>query len=162
MRKQFLLALTVLLLTAWAVAQQPGSTSPSAPAQGSSQPATPPSASDPTPPSAPSAGAMPGSQGSDVVEGCLGGTAPNFTVTDKAGTTYKLDIPASADTSILTRHLGESVAVMGALNDSGSKTGAAAGSSASSKSPTIAVQKIGRGSSPCSGAAGTAKPPTTK
>jgi hypothetical protein len=164
MRNNIFLALIVLLMTAWAVAQQPGTTSPSAPAPGSSQqqatppsepgqPAAPSTPDQATPPAAPSTNRMPQGDGSDIIEGCLGGAAPNFTVTDKAGTSYKLDIPAGADTAVLTKHLGESVQVMGAVNDSGSK---------SSASKSIAVQKIGRGSSACSGAAGTAKPPTTK
>src|SRR5262252_3397899 len=64
--------------------------------------------------------------------GCLGGSGPNFTLTDKAGTTYKLNIPPTADTSKLGQHVGEPVAVAGNVNG---KAGNA----------SIDVQSIGRG-----------------
>jgi hypothetical protein len=84
-----------------------------------------------------------GSQGppanAPITEGCLGGSNPNFTITDKAGTTYKLNIPAGADTSVLTPHVGESVQVMGQITNGGG----------ASKASSIDVSKIGRGTMNC-------------
>jgi hypothetical protein len=126
MKKIFLTALFMLATLAWAAAQQP---------------ANPPNRSGPPP----------GSQGqamdAPVTEGCLGGTNPNFTITDKAGTTYKLNIPPSADTSKLGQHVGEAVAVAGNVNTS--KGG----------DPSIDVQGIGRGTGTCPGAKSTQPPP---
>lgn len=79
-----------------------------------------------------------------VTDGCLGGSDPNYTITNEAGTTYKLNIPPSADTSKLAPHVGEAVQVAG--NVSGK---------------TIDVQGVGRGTSKCpgSGANGAQTPP---
>lgn len=125
------LAITVFMLAtlAWTAAQQ--------------QPSTPPDKS----------GAQPATQGpaanAPVTEGCLGGSNPNFTLTDKAGTTYKLNVPPNADTSVLAQHVGESVAVAGNVN--GGKAGGG----------SIDVQGIGRGTGQCpaSGTKGDQPPP---
>jgi len=125
-----MLAITVLTLAtlAWAT-QQPGGT----PQQ---------------------SGGQAGSQGQapnvPVTEGCLGGSNPNFTITDKAGTTYKLNIPPSADTSKLAPHVGESVQVAGNVKDTGMAGHA-----------SIDVQGIGRGTGQCpaNGSKGTQAPP---
>jgi cytoskeletal protein RodZ len=74
-----------------------------------------------------------------ITEGCLGGSNPNFTITDKAGTTYKLNIPQGADTSVLTPHVGESVQVMGQITNGGG----------AGKASSIDVSKIGRGQGGC-------------
>ena len=148
-----ILVLTLILVSATCVAaQQQGTTSPGA----SSGQATPPGAS------SSSSGQVPGATGSNIVEGCLGGSAPNFTVTDKAGTTYKLDLPQGADSSSLSQHVGESVKVMGAVNDSGSSASAPSGSSGSAASAhqrSIQVTSIGRGSGTCPGSTKGEKPP---
>jgi hypothetical protein len=97
MRKMLVITLFILATLAWAAPQQPGST--------------------PEP-----SGEQAGSQGQanvPVTEGCLGGSDPNFTITDKAGTTYKLNIPPTADTSKLPQHVGESVQVAGNVKDTG-------------------------------------------
>jgi hypothetical protein len=148
------LVLTVFLLAtlAWAAAQQsvPQSGSQSTP------PSTQPGASQsPTPgasqssPSTPSAAGQAGSQSSatgmsnsPVTEGCLGGSASAFTITDKAGKSYKLNLPANADASPLASHIGESVMVQGNVNSTGS--------------PSIDVQRIGRGTGTCSGSSSAA------
>jgi len=128
MKKILVITLFMLATLAWAAAQQPGN---------------PPDRS----------GGQPGSQGqaanAPVTEGCLGGSDPNFTITDKAGTTYKLNIPPSADTSKLGQHVGESVAVAGNVN--AGKAGNA----------SIDVQGIGRGTGKCpaSGSSGPQPPP---
>jgi len=118
-----------MLATSWSVAQQPGST----PKQSSGQ-----------------AGSQGQAPNMPVTEGCLGGSNPNFTITDKAGTTYKLNIPPSADTSKLAQHVGESVQVAGNVKDPG-KAGSA----------SIDVQGIGRGTGQCptSGSKGAPPPP---
>jgi hypothetical protein len=84
-----------------------------------------------------------------TVEGCLGGSAGNFTIIDKSGTTYQLQIPAGADTSKLNSHIGEEVRVTGTMANAKQPTGADAASSTSasgaagaSSQPSISVSKI--------------------
>ncbi len=150
MRKTFLLIMTLLLSAAWAMAQA----SPSGP-----QSQTAPG----------SRGSM-GSQGrvesqmppdtagpSQSIEGCLGGAAGTFTVTDKNGTSYQLLLPQSADTSKLSQHIGEEVQVTGAVSNAGAGGAASskgegsagagsAGSAAggSSTQPAITVSKMSK------------------
>src|SRR5690242_20537624 len=164
MRNKLVLGLILLVPLAWAAAQQQSTTSPGAPgstAPPSVQSTTPSEPGQATPPSAPStsAGQTPAAGEPDVVEGCLGGTAPNFTVTDNSGKVYKLNIPADADTSKLTPHVGESVQVMGAVSDSGAADNSASSSAGKGKSGSIAVQKIGMGKGTCSGSSAGTKPP---
>ena len=157
-QKTLVITLFMLATLAWAAAQQPGSTpgpssgqatSPSSqmPDASQSQPSTPGSAGQ-----TPQGSAQPGSQGqaasAPVTEGCLGGHDPNYTITDKAGTTYKLNLPPNADTSKLSQHVGESVDVAGNVKGSGNTS-------------AIEVQGIGRGSGKCpgSGSTGAQSPP---
>ena len=152
MKTVLLITLFMLATLAWAAAQQPGS----APDRNSGQ-AAPPSSQAPsagqTQPSTPgSAGqAAPQGQASNapVTEGCLGGTAPNYTITDKAGTAFKLNLPPNANAATLASHVGESVQVKGDVKDTG-KPGA-----------SIDVQAIGRGTGNCpaGGAKDTQTPP---
>lgn len=143
MKKMLVIAMFTLAMLAWAAAQQPGSTNPSG-----GQPTSPstqaPGASQSQPPAGSTDQAQPQGSATDapVTEGCLGGTDPNYTITDKAGTTYKLNIPANKDTSKLAAHVGESVQVAGNVNGSG-KGGDA----------SIDVRGIGRGMGTCPGAA---------
>lgn len=130
MRRMLVVTVFVLATLAWAAAQQPGSAH-----QAAAQ-----------------AGGQAGSQGqtpnAPITEGCLGGSNPNFTITDKAGTTYKLNIPPDADASTLVPHVGESVQVMGAVKDAGTPD-----------KPSIDVSAIGRGTGNCpSGSSGGAQP----
>ena len=159
MRNKLVLSLVLLVSLAWAVAQQQ-STAPSTPAPDTGQQTqnTPSTPGQSKTPGAPSAGAMSANGEPDVIEGCLGGTAPNFTITDANGKSYKLDIPAGADASVLSKHVGESVQVMGAVRG-GSSVGATDTKGGGS---TIAVQRIGRGKGTCSGSStGTGeKPPS--
>ncbi|MBV8458697.1 MAG: hypothetical protein JO122_19040, partial [Acetobacteraceae bacterium] len=83
MKKIFAITLVMLATLSWAAAQQPGSTS----GQTSGQTTSP---SSQTPGAGPSQD--PGAAGT-VTEGCLGGSNPNYTLTDASGTTYKLNIP---------------------------------------------------------------------
>src|SRR5262249_61837453 len=74
-----------------------------------------------------------------VTEGCLGGTPQNYTIKDKTGTAYKLNMPPNADTSKLAPHVGESVQVQGEVKDAGTANA------------SINVQAIGRGTGTCPG-----------
>src|SRR4030095_8683508 len=106
-------------------------TSPSSPTQGPSQ-------SQPGQPS-PQTGAERGTQSQPsnlpITEGCLGGSNPNFTVTDKAGTTYKLNFSPGQNPSVLTSHVGESVQIAGEVKNAGG----------ADKASSIDVQQIGKG-----------------
>lgn len=148
MRKLLYLVLIMLISVAWAAAQQdasaPGSAGQSQTQPGSTAPGTMPGQSQA--PGAPGQSQAPGASASpdasspaagdnQIVEGCLGGTAPDFTVTDKAGTSYKLDVPKDAEPT-LTKHKGESVKVAGAV-------------SGSSSPKTIQVVQMGRGTGTC-------------
>jgi hypothetical protein len=147
MKNILVITLFMLATLAWAAAQQPGSspepssgqtTSPSsqAPSPGQSQPSTP--------------GSPDQASNAPITEGCLGGSDPNYTITDKTGTAYKLNLPANANTSSLAAHVGESVRVKGDVKDSGTVGNA-----------SIAVQAIGRGAGNCpaSGSKDTQSPP---
>jgi uncharacterized protein YdeI (BOF family) len=172
MRSTFIVSL-ILLVSAWAFAQQ---NTPSAPDQSQapgqsqmqSQPGTTPDqANSPAAPSASEAAAP------DVVEGCLGGSNPNFTVTDKTGSTYQILIPQGANAAPLGQHIGESVKVMGAIDKSSSKsaagsTGSVAGaengssSSSAGASKAIHAMRITRGTTTCSASGSAAPKPPSK
>lgn len=132
-----ILAITLFTLAsiACAVAQQPDSApdrSSGQTAPGSSQA---PGASQ-SQPSAPDSRGQ--ASNAPITEGCLGGTNPRYTITDKTGTTYKLNIPPNADASKLASHVGESVQVLGDVKDPGTAGNA-----------SINVQSIGRGTGNC-------------
>jgi len=137
MKKVLAVSLFVIATFTWTFAQNPSSPTPSA--------QQPPAASSQAPSGSAgqdSSGAQTQSQNqvanAPITEGCLGGTDGNYTLTDKAGTSYKLNFPASANVSVLSSHVGESVAVMGDIKDAG-KAG----------QTSINVSKIGRGTSTC-------------
>ncbi|HVP65547.1 MAG TPA: hypothetical protein VMT82_11675, partial [candidate division Zixibacteria bacterium] len=108
------------------------------PTAGQQQPAVPGTADQTTPSTGAQAGIPGQAVNAPVTEGCLGGTNPNFTITDASGKTYKLNIPAGADASVLSSHVGESVQVAGDVKQAGN-TG------------SIDVTRVGRGTSKCSG-----------
>ncbi len=142
MKNTVVVTLFMLAMLAWAAAQQPSG----APEQ-SSAPATSPSSQAPgagqSQPSKPGGAGQEASRDQEsnapVTEGCLGGGDPNYTITDKTGTIYKLNLPANSNTSSLAPHVGESVQVKGDVKDSSGKAGNA----------SIDVQAIGRGTSSC-------------
>jgi len=158
MKKILVTALFILATLGWAAAQQPGgtpggqATSPSSqmPGASQSQPSMPGSADQNTTPGGSQAGSQDPAANAPITEGCLGGSDPNYTITDTAGTTYKLHIPPTANTSKLAQHVGEPVQVAGNVNNTGK-----AGSS------SIDVQGIGRGTGKCpgSGSTGAQSPP---
>src|SRR5215469_16637335 len=142
MKNILVMTLFMLAMLAWAAAQQPGSapernsgqtTSPSSQAPGSTQ----------TQPSTPGGAGQAGSSGrasnAPITEGCLGGSPPNYTIKDKTGTAYKLNMPPNADTSKLAPHVGESVQVQGNVKDAGTPNA------------SIDVRAIGRGTGNCPG-----------
>lgn len=97
----------------------------------------------PQPPAASNPGPKAGAQTSPAessIEGCLGGGAGNYTVTDKAGTSYKLQFPQNADSSVLDKHIGQEVRVSGAIS------GASGGASATASDSGAAGVSPGRAS----------------
>ena len=152
MKKILVTTLFMLATLAWAAAQQPGST----PDRSSGQ-ATPPSSQAPgatqsQPSIPPDQNTAPGGTqapmaNAPITQGCLGGSDPNYTITDTAGTTYKLNIPPNANTSKLAQHVGEPVQVAGNVNNT--KPGNA----------SIDVQGIGAGRGTCPGSSGGAQTP---
>lgn len=148
MRRTLLLSLFMLATLVWAAAQRPGENPQGSGGQATSPGAQAPSAQVPdASQSSAQAGSQSGAQAGEpgqmanapITEGCLGGSNPNYTITDTAGKTYKLNIPQGADASSLASHIGESVAVMGTVNK------------ASANNASIDVARIGRGTSKCPG-----------
>ena len=144
MKKQMIFAGLILSMAVWAGAQQPSSM----PSQGGAQ-ATSPNAGVPqsgapgagtadqsAPSATPQAGTSATGAGANaaITEGCLGGSNPNFTLTDTKGKSYSLVLPQGADGSKLTPHVGESIAVMGDVSGS-----------------SINVSKVGKGNGTCPG-----------
>ena len=139
MRSVLVLGLFMLATLGWEMAQQPETSGGQATSPSSQTPSASQSQNPSAPGSASQGSAQSGADNLPITEGCLGGTSPNFTITDKAGTTYKLNFPPNADASSLASHLGESVQIMGTVMN-----GAGAG-----KASSIDVSKIGRGTGSC-------------
>ena len=139
MKNILVIILFMLATLAWAAAQgsaperssgQATSPSSQAPGAGQSQPSTPGSADQ--------AGSPDQASTATVTEGCLGGSDPNYTITDKTGTAYKLNLPANANMASLVSQVGELVQVKGEVKDSGTVGNA-----------SIDVQAINRGTGNC-------------
>jgi len=145
MRKTLFVTTILLALAAWGMAQQePSSQSSPSTSQGTASQA-------PNTQSSPNNGQGTQSAGQNSVQGCLGGSGNNFTVTDKSGTSYQLQLPAGANASALKPHIGEEVRVDGTTsNASGSNSAAGA----SANQPTINVKNIYRVSPTCSAKSG--------
>lgn len=129
MRKLSLLAAVLLLSSAWVLAQNstpptPDTQSPSSAQQPAQQPDTSQTAS---------------GEHAQSVEGCVSGSAGNYTLTDASGKTYQL----AGDTSKLGDHVGHQVRITG---EEASGAGAAASAGGSS---TITVKKVKMISSSC-------------
>jgi hypothetical protein len=137
MKQAIALVAFMLTMLVWTAAQQTdkssGPTSPNSQTPGASQSQPQPSApGGQTPPQTRNPGDNSPAANQPITEGCLGGTSPNYTLTDKSGTTYKLSFPSEANVSTLEPHVGESVRVMGTVNAS-----------------SIAVTRIGKGTGTC-------------
>lgn len=170
MRKTSLITAILLLSAVWAVAQTSPSSSPQSTApDASSQQSTSPSSTSPSQqPAAPDTSStttqttttqttQTSSDSGSSIEGCLSGSAGNWTLTDQSGKTYQL----AGDTSKLSDHVGHQVRIMGTDNSSSasnssspsssspSSAGAAGAGSASGSQPTFTVQKVKMISSSC-------------
>ena len=166
MRKTSLITAILLLSAIWAVAQtspssSPQSTTPDASSQTSpsstspsQQPATPDASSTTTQTTTTQTTQTSSDSGSSI-EGCLNGSAGNWTLTDQSGKTYQL----AGDTSKLSDHVGHQVRIMGTDNSSSASSSGSMGSSASSSAtgagsasgsqPTFSVKKVKMISSTC-------------
>jgi hypothetical protein len=171
MRKTSLITAILLLSAVWAVAQTSPSSSPqsSTPDASSQQQPTSPSSTSPSQqPAAPDASStttqttttqttQTSSDSGNSIEGCLNGSAGNWTLTDQSGKTYQL----SGDTSKLSDHVGHQVRLMGTDNSSSasgssspsssnpSSAGATGAGSSSGAQPTFTVNKVKMISSSC-------------
>jgi hypothetical protein len=171
MRKTSLITAILLLSAVWAVAQtapsSPQSTIPDASSQQSTspsstspsqQPATPDNSSTTTQTTTTQT-TQTSSDSANSIEGCLNGSAGNWTLTDQSGKTWQL----SGDTSKLSDHVGHQVRLMGTDNSGSGSSGSngaatnpssgagatGAGSSSGSQS-TFNVKKVKMISSTCS------------
>ena len=166
MRKTSLITAILLLSAVWAVAQTSPSSSPqSTTPDASSQQSTSPSSTSPSQqPSSSTTTQTTTTQTTETssgnsIEGCLSGSAGNWTLTDQSGKTYQL----SGDTSKLSDHVGHQIRVtgtdnsssasssgsMGSSPSSGSGSGATGAGSSSGSQPTFTVQKVKMISSSC-------------
>jgi serine-aspartate repeat-containing protein C/D/E len=151
MRKTFLITAILLLSAAWAVAQTSPSTPQSTTPDTSSQQSTSPSSTSPSQqPAAPDTSStttqttttqttQTSNNSSTSIEGCLSGSAGNWTLTDQSGKTWQL----AGDTSKLSDHVGHQVRLMGTDNSAS----ASGSSSPSSSNPSSSAGATGAGSS---------------
>lgn len=171
MRKTSLITAILLLSAAWAVAQTSPGSSPQSTTPGASSQTSPSSTSPSQQPATPDTSStttqttttqttQTSSDSANSIEGCLNGSAGNWTLTDQSGKTYQL----AGDTSKLSDHVGHQVRIMGTDNSasasssgstgtspssSGGSSATGAGSSSGSQ-PTFTVQKVKMISSTCS------------
>lgn len=147
MRKTFLITAILLLSAAWAMAQTSPSTPQSTTPGTSSQPSTSPSSTSPsqqpdtsstTTQTTTTQTTQTSSDSSTSIEGCLSGSAGNWTLTDQSGKTWQL----AGDTSKLSDHVGHQVRLMGSDNSSS----ASGSSSPSSSNPSSGAGATGAGS----------------
>lgn len=106
-----------------------------------------------TSPSSSSSATQSSSDNAQTVQGCLGGSAGNFTLTSSSGATYQL----AGDTSKLSDHVGEQVEITGTAASGGSASSTSPSSSSPSASAggsmggqTINVQNVKKIASSCS------------
>ncbi|HEY2168954.1 MAG TPA: hypothetical protein VGJ30_04970 [Candidatus Angelobacter sp.] len=168
MRKTSLITAILLLSAVWAVAQTSPGSSPQSTTPGASSQTSPSSTSPSQQPAAPDTSSsttqttttqttQTSSDSGSSIEGCLSGSAGNWTLTDQSGKTYQL----SGDTSKLSDHVGHQVRIMGTDNSSSasgssspsssspSSTGATGTGSSSGAQPTFTVSKVKMISSTC-------------
>jgi hypothetical protein len=153
MRKTFLITAILLLSAAWAVAQTSPSTPQSTTPDTSSQQSTSPSSTSPsqqpdtsstTTQTTTTQTTQTSNNSSTSIEGCLSGSAGNWTLTDQSGKTWQL----AGDTSKLSDHVGHQVRLMGSDNSSSaSGSSSPSSSSPSSSNPSSGAGATGAGSS---------------
>jgi hypothetical protein len=122
MQKIMLFLSVVLLSMSWAVAQD---------------------ASSPSSPAAAGSGQAAQSGGQMMVEGCLGGSDGNYTLSDSNGTVYQL----TGDTAKLSAHVGHEVKISG-TSDSGT-AGTSTGTPSGSGGHSIQVSSVKHISKTC-------------
>jgi len=83
--------------------------------------------------------------GQTAIQGCLQGLDGNYTLTDKAGTTYQLQ----GDTSKLSAHVGHEVRIAGSKTSASSATSPTAGTPTSATQPTLTVENVKHISKTC-------------
>ena len=120
MRKMFMLTAVLLLSSLWLFGQDAAQTGGSASAQTNS------SASEMT------------------IEGCLSGSAGNFTLTDNAGKSYQLQ----GDSSKLTDHVGQHVRIKGTETATASSTNPAGDTAAASTGSSTSTATSGAANKP--------------
>jgi hypothetical protein len=148
MRKTSLITAILLLSAIWAVAQtSPSSSSPSTTPDTSSQQSTSPSSTSPstsTTTQTTTTQTTETSSGNNSIEGCLSGSAGNWTLTDQSGKTYQL----SGDTSKLSDHVGHQIRVTGTENNSSASSSGSMGTSPSSSGSSATGAGSSSGSQP--------------
>lgn len=163
MRKTYLITAILLLSAVWAAAQTtpgtpqsttPGTSSAPASTSPSQNPATP-NTSSTTTQTTTTQTTQTSSDNSNSIEGCLAGSAGNFTLTDQSGKSWQL----AGDTAKLGDHVGHQVRITGSeasgAGSSSSPSSAGAGSTASGagaasgSQPTFTVTKVKMLSSSC-------------
>ena len=151
MRKTSLITAILLLSAVWAVAQTSPSSSPQSTTPGASSQTSPSSTSPSQQPATPDTSSsttqttttqttQTSSDSGNSIEGCLNGSAGNWTLTDQSGKTYQL----AGDTSKLSDQVGHQVRIMGTDN---SASGSSSGSMGSSPSSSGGSSATGAGSS---------------
>ncbi len=122
MRKVVLVVFVLIVVAALAVAQQ---------GQNSQVPST----ASPNQESSPQASAA-----GTAIEGCLGGAAGNYTVTDKAGMVYKLQLADDSQNAAIDKLVGQEVRVKGTVANANEPDSAAAPDSSASKESSDAAK----------------------
>jgi Protein of unknown function (DUF5818) len=122
MSKTLLLAFTLLFSTAWLYAQTYPQTEPSKTATSSSEKTT--------------------------VQGCLQGSEGNYTLTDNAGMTYRLE----GDSSKLSAHVGHEVQITATRSSSSAASSTTSTTTGGTHEATLNVQSVKHISKTCKSA----------
>jgi Protein of unknown function (DUF5818) len=173
MRKLLLLTIILLVSVAWVVAQGPQTATPSGSStsqgtgSGNDQMASPGSSNQGTNGTDQQSGGVgqgssPTGQGTGMgqstsgmsnsgnetqVEGCLNGSAGNYTLTDASGTTWQLQ----GDTAQLDKHIGQQVRITGTSSAGSNAMGSSSDNTSSAGAgQTFNVTKVHKISSTCS------------
>src|SRR5690348_2094395 len=170
MKKVYLITAILLLSTAWVVAQTAPAGQVGTPHTPVTEQNNPPSTGQGSQPTQPAPDTtttqttttqttQTSTDSSSSIEGCLNGSAGNWTLTDSTGKTWQL----AGDTSKLSDHVGHQIRLMGTDNSSSasgssspsssnpsSSAGASGAGSASGTQSTFTVNKVKMISSTCS------------
>ena len=142
MRKTSLITAILLLSAVWAVAQtSPSSPQSTMPGASSQQPTSPSTTSPSQQPATPDT-TQTSTDSANSIEGCLSGSAGNWTLTDQSGKTWQL----AGDTSKLSDHVGHQVRISGD-NSAGSSPSSGSSGAASATNPSSGAGATGAGSS---------------